>query len=76
METYIFKCEGCGGKALASYDSQKPYPIHEAEMAEIDEQKPIYKHCPTCRTMTNWMLAFPDRRSGSERREKARTIGQ
>jgi len=28
METYIFKCEGCGG--------QKPYLIYEAEMAEID----------------------------------------
>ncbi len=68
METYIFKCEGCG--------RQKPIPIHEAEMAEIDERKPIQKHCPTCRTMTNWMLAFPDRRSGTERREKAETVGQ
>jgi len=68
MPTYIFKCEGCGG--------QKSIPVQEAEMVEIDERKPIYKHCPTCRTMTNWMLAFPDRRSGSERREKARTIGQ
>ncbi len=68
MPTYIFKCEGCGG--------QKPIPVQEAEMAEIAERKPIQKHCPTCRTMTNWMLAFPDRRSGGERREKAQTIGQ
>jgi hypothetical protein len=68
METYIFKCEGCGG--------QKSYPIHEAEMAEIDERKPIQKHCPTCRTMTNWMLAFPEWRSGTERRERAQTIGK
>ncbi len=36
MQTYIFKCEGCGG--------QKPIPIQEAEMAEIDERKPIQKH--------------------------------
>jgi len=33
MPTYIFKCEGCGG--------QKPFSIYEAEMAEIDERKPI-----------------------------------
>ncbi len=68
METYIFKCEGCGG--------QKPIPIQEAEMAEIDERRPIQKHCPTCRAMTNWMLAFPDRRSGSERRRETQAIGQ
>ncbi len=68
MQTYILKCEGCGG--------QKPYPIHEAEMAEIDERKPIQKHCPTCRTMTNWMRAFPDRRSGGDRRKEAETVGQ
>ncbi len=68
MPTYIFKCEGCGG--------HKAFPIHEAEMAEIDERRPIQKHCLTCRTMTNWMLTFPDRRSGTERREKAQTIGQ
>ncbi len=68
METHTPKCEGCGG--------QKPIPIQEAEMAEIDERRPIQKHCPTCRTMTNWMLAFPERRSGTERREKAQTIGQ
>ncbi len=68
METYIFKCESCGG--------QKPIPIQEAEMAEIDERRPIQKHCPTCRTMTNWMLAFPDRRSGSERRRETQAIGQ
>jgi hypothetical protein len=68
MQTYIFKCEGCGG--------QKPYPIHEAEMAEIDERKPIYKHCPTCRTMTNWMLTSPDRRSGDDRRGAVETVSQ
>ncbi len=68
MQTYIFKCEGCGG--------QKPIPIQEAEMAEIDERRPIQKYCPTCRTMTNWMLAFPDRRSGSERRRETQAIGQ
>ena len=68
MQTYIFKCEGCGG--------QKPIPIQEAEMAEIDERRPIQKHCPTCRTMTNWMLAVPDRRSGSERRRDTQAIGQ
>ena len=68
MPTYIFKCEGCSG--------QKPFPIHEAEMAEIDERKPIQKHCPACRTMTSWMLAFPDRRSGADRREEAQTISQ
>ena len=68
METYIFKCEGCGG--------QKPIPIQEAEMAEIDERRPIQKHCPTCRTMTNWMLTSPDRRSGGDRRRAVETVGQ
>ncbi len=68
MPTFIFKCEGCGG--------QKPFPIHEAEMAEIDERKPIQKQCPTCQTMTNWMLVFPDRRSGGDRRKEAETVSQ
>ena len=68
MPTYILKCEGCGG--------QKPFSIYEAEMAEIDERKPIQKNCPTCRTMTNWVLAFPDRRSGGDRRKEDETVGQ
>ncbi len=68
MPTYIFKCEGCGG--------QKPFSIYEAEMAEFDGKKPIQKHCPTCRTMTNWMLAFQERRSGGDRRREGQTIGQ
>lgn len=68
MPTYIFKCEGCG--------SHKPFSIHEHEMAEFDKEKPILKHCLTCRTMTNWMSASPDRRSGSDRRKEVQTAGQ
>ncbi len=68
MPTYIFKCEGCG--------RQKPIPVQEAELAEFDKERPIQKDCLPCGTMTNWMLAFPDRRSGGERRKEAGTVGQ
>ncbi len=46
------------------------------KLLHIDERKPIQKQCPTCRTMTNWMLAFPDRRSGGDRRKEAETVSQ
>ena len=68
MPTYIFKCESCG--------EHKAFPFYEGKMAEPDKETPIQRHCLPCGTMTNWMLAFPDRRSGDERRERARTVGQ
>lgn len=59
MLTYVFKCEGCGGN--------RPFPVPEAEASGVGNQ-PIRKHCPTCRTMTNWMVAFSERRLGQDRR--------
>ncbi len=68
MPTYIFKCEGCGG--------HKSFSFYEGKMTEPDRKTPILRYCLPCRTITNWMFAFPDRRAGGERREKAQTIGQ
>ncbi len=68
MQTYIFKCEGCG--------VFKPILVQEAELAEFDKKKPIQNDCLPCGTMTNWMLAFPDRRAGSERRTSPKADGQ
>ena len=60
MPDYVLKCEDCG--------RHRPFLVHEHELPALDTKKPIEKHCPTCRTMTNWVFAFPERRSGRERR--------
>ena len=60
MPTYVFKCESCG--------EHKPFLVHESETTEV-EKNPIERHCPTCRRTTNWTLAFPERRSGRDRRQ-------
>lgn len=60
MPTYVFKCESCGG--------HRPFLVHEGELANLAEKNPLQKHCPNCRTMTNWVLAFQERRSGHDRR--------
>jgi hypothetical protein len=57
---YVLKCEGCG--------QRRSLLIHEGELPALDSKKPVERHCPTCRTMTNWVFAFPERRSGRERR--------
>ncbi len=57
---YVLKCEGCG--------QHRPFLVHEGELSALDTKKPIERHCPTCRTMTNWVFAFPERRSGRKRR--------
>ena len=68
MPTYIFKCEGCG--------VFKPILVQEAELAEFDKERPIQKDCLPCGTMTNWMLAFPDRRSVGDRRTSPKADSQ
>ncbi len=60
MPTYVFKCESCGGC--------KPFLIHEADLPNPEGKNPIQKHCPTCRAMTSWSYAFPEQRSGKDRR--------
>ena len=62
MPTLVFKCESCG--------DQKPHLVHESEMRELQEKNLIQKHCLTCRTLTNWVIAFPERRSGQDRRSR------
>ena len=67
MPTYVMKCEGCGG--------QRPFLIHEGELPNPQSGQTVQKHCPVCRTTTNWAFAFAerrndrDRRQGSDRRE-------
>jgi hypothetical protein len=61
MPTYVLKCEGCNG--------HRPFLIHEGELPDPAAGKPIQKHCPVCRTTTNWTFAFPERREGRDRRE-------
>ena len=68
MPTYIFKCEGCGG--------HKAFSFYEGKMTEPDRKTPIQRHCLPCGTMTNWMLAFPDRRSVGDRRTSPKADGQ
>ncbi len=68
MPTYIFKCEGCG--------VYTPILVQEAELAEFDKERPMQKDCLACGTMTNWMLAFPDRRSVGDRRTSPKADGQ
>src|SRR3989442_14745324 len=63
MPTYVFKCEGCG--------AYRPFLIHEGEMPEPERKDPVQKHCAKCRTITNWIFAFPDRRANGARRGKA-----
>lgn len=60
MPTCVFKCESCG--------QHKPFFIQAGEWTKVGRESPIRKHCPTCHTMTNWVLAFQERRSGQERR--------
>jgi len=60
MPTYVFKCEGCS--------VQKPFLVHETLPPEGKVRDPIRKHCPTCRSMTNWMLTSYERRDGTDRR--------
>lgn len=60
MPSYVLRCEGCGG--------HKPFLVHEGETPELERNNPLQRHCPTCRTMTNWTLAFPERRAGRDRR--------
>jgi hypothetical protein len=61
MATYVLKCESCNG--------QKPFLVHDGEIPDPEGNKPLLKHCPVCRTTTNWMLAFPERRGNRERRQ-------
>jgi hypothetical protein len=60
MPTYVFKCEGCGTK--------RPFLIHEPVPALSGKLDPVRKHCPTCRAVTNWVYATPEKRAGKDRR--------
>ncbi len=60
MPSYVLKCKGC--------ISHRSFLVHEDELLELEKKNPIEKHCPTCRMMTNWALAFPERRTGHDRR--------
>jgi hypothetical protein len=64
MPTCVFKCEGCN--RLQSFN------IQDVELSAVESGDPIQKHCVTCHTMTNWVMTFPDRRSGIDRRTTPR----
>jgi hypothetical protein len=61
MPTSVLSCETCG--------VHKPFIIYEEELAEVRNGRALSKHCPVCRTTTNWVFAFPERRSGRDRRQ-------
>jgi len=64
MPTFIFKCEGCG--------EQKPFLVHEPpNLAGQRYEEPLQKHCARCHTVSNWVLAFSERRNGRDRRDGA-----
>ena len=60
MPSYVLKCEGC-----AKYGS---FLIHEGELTEASQNKPIERFCPTCHKTTTWAVAIPERRGGHDRR--------
>ncbi len=60
MPIYVLKCESCG--------QHRTSLVHEDEMSALVTKKPIERHCPTCRMVTKWSLAFPERRSRRDRR--------
>lgn len=61
MNNIFLTCESCHGR--------KPFLMHEQELEQARNGKAIQKHCPTCRTMTHWLFAHEDRRSGADRRQ-------
>lgn len=42
---------------------------YEGEIQEKAGKPSIQKHCATCRITTSWFLAFPEHRSGRDRRQ-------
>lgn len=40
-------------------------------MPEVQNGKPVPKHCSVCRRRTKWLFVFLERRSGRERRQIA-----
>ena len=60
MPSYVLKCEGCGG--------YEPFLVHEDELLENAKKQPFRRYCPTCRRMSSWTVAWPERRSGRDRR--------
>jgi hypothetical protein len=59
MPTFVFRCEGCG--------QHRPFLVHDAP-GDAPPTDPIQKHCSTCHTVTNWVQASLERRSGKDRR--------
>ena len=61
MPTSVLVCDTCG--------THYPFLIYEEELTDVQNGKPLSRDCPTCRTKTNWKFAFPERRSGRDRRQ-------
>jgi hypothetical protein len=60
MPAKVLKCVVCGG-----YQS---FLVHEDELLELKNNKPIVRNCPPCRRTTDWVVVSPDWRGGHERR--------
>ena len=50
MLTYIMTCETCG--------SRRPFPVSIEEQSSAQTGNALPRHCPACRTMTNWTIGF------------------
>jgi hypothetical protein len=63
MPTCFLACEGCG--------TRHPSVVDEQTMAQLQNGKTYPKHCLVCRTTTDWVFAFLDRRAGIDRRRNS-----
>ena len=60
MPFCVLVCQTCGG--------HEPLIIYEEELVEVKDGRLVSKACPACRMTTNWRFAFPERRTGRDRR--------
>lgn len=60
MPAYVLTCPSCG--------RLRSFFLHDLNVSELEREKYLKKPCPICKTQTNWMFTFQERRSGRDRR--------
>ena len=51
---------------------RQPTFLNDALVAQLQNGKTYPKHCLQCRTTTDWVFTFLDRRGGADRRKTDR----
>ena len=64
MTSSVLSCEACGAR--------HPFVLSEPDVHKLQGGGTLTRHCPACRTITNWKFAFDERRAGAERRSGER----